>query len=202
MATSLAATSGAYAHEQTSTALRGSYVTVELQATCQEGWEAGEKAIKDLWKAGGSNCNDIWSLQNEANAVKTKRFPPGGDWQTSSYNECARNGVDAQVAKTTKKCIGDDSTQCIELGNAAAEHVVMNNFCTPGNPDAFRGEPPNYKVDCKAAATSICEGQIPSMAKRWFPSKSMSTSKLVELQGKCKRQVDSMVPGVELEFME
>ena len=77
----------------------------------------------------------------------------------------------------------------------------MDNFCTLGsNPGTTSN--PDYKKECKKAATSICEGQIPIVANKWCHTKGMSTSKLRDMQGKCKEQVNKMVGGDEFVFME
>jgi len=198
-ASCLVATSAVYAHEQTSTALRGSDIMVALQASCEDGWEDGAKSVQQLWKKTGSNCANVWGLEAEADKMKKKDYSEGGNWEEESYNECARDAVDAEVEKIEKTCLEDNSSQCSSLGYAAAEHVVKDNWCTPGGDDPDAQQTPDYKAECKKAATSICEGQIPTVAYRWCPEKKMSTSQLVDLQDECEDQVDAMVPGGEIE---
>jgi len=133
----------------------------------------------------------VWSLEEEANKIKDESYGASDSKDSKSksgkssksnksskssskysYNSCAREGDDAAVTQIEKGCLEDDSSQCIELGTAAAEHVVMDNFCTPGsthdatnNPISSQYQsdesPPNYKEECKKAASSTCEGQIP-----------------------------------------
>ena len=164
-----------------------------------------------MWKDSGENCNNVWSLEEEADQMKDMKYPDGDSKSKSgksnnssnkkSFDSCAHQGVDDAVKKTEKDCLEDDSSQCTDLGKAAAEHVVMENFCTPGsNPGATSN--PDYRKECKKAATSICEGQIPIVANKWCHTKGMSTSKLRDMQGKCKEQVNKMVGGDEFVFME
>jgi len=127
----------------------------------------------------------VWSLEEEANKIKDESYGASDSKDSKSksgksnkssskksYDDCARQGVDDAVKKIEKRCLEDDSSQCMELGKAAAEHVVMDNFCTPGsthdatnNPISSQYQsdesPPNYKEECKKAASSTCEGQIP-----------------------------------------
>jgi len=198
-ASCLVATSAVYAHEQTSTALRGSDIMVALQASCEDGWEDGAKSVQQLWKKTGSNCANVWGLEAEADKMKKKDYSEGGNWEEESYNECARDAVDAEVEKIEKTCLEEDSSQCVSLGNAAAEIVVKEYWCTPGSGAYGVPQAPDYKAECKKAATSICEGQIAAVANRWCPNRYMSNSKLLDLQDECEDQVDDMVPGGDME---
>mmetsp|Transcript_14036 Transcript_14036/g.21154 ORF Transcript_14036/g.21154 Transcript_14036/m.21154 type:complete len:209 (-) Transcript_14036:164-790(-) len=199
-ASCLVATSAVYAHEQTSTALRGSDIMVALQGICEDGWKDGTTSTQKLWKKSGSNCANVWGLEAEANKMKNKDYPAeGGNWQDASYNECARDAVDAEVDNIEKMCLEDDSSQCLGLGNTAAELVVKKHWCTPGAGAYSTPGDPDYKAECKKAATSICEGQIAAVADSWCPTKYLSNNNLRHLQGKCEDQVDDMVPGGEME---
>lgn len=188
----LVATSGAHAQELPSpSALRGSSaVTVALGATCEDGYMAGQKDVQRMWKNSGSNCDNAWDLQNQANKKKKKSYPSSSNWKTDSYNECARDGIDAEVKKIEKRCFEDDSSQCTDLGKTAAEIIVKDNHCGPGGDTTSYSI---YKKECKQAAYSICEGQIPSVADRWCPNKSLSNSKIRNMQDKCRSQVNKMV---------
>mmetsp|Transcript_56991 Transcript_56991/g.120997 ORF Transcript_56991/g.120997 Transcript_56991/m.120997 type:complete len:309 (-) Transcript_56991:31-957(-) len=192
----LVATSGARGDEVPSSSLRGSDVTVGLEASCEDGYKAGQKDVQRMWKNNGSNCDNVWDLEQEAKKTKNKKYPDSGDWKTKSFNECARDGVDAEVKKLEKKCLEDDSSQCTDLGKAAAEHIVKDNHCDPGKGNTS-SQYTNYKKECKKAAKSICEGQIPVVANRWCPQRSLKTSKLREMQGQCQKQINKMVPGDE-----
>lgn len=170
---------------------------VALKATCEEGWHDGADDLNDLWEDSGSNCNNIWDLEDDAEDLKDEKYSDDSDWSTASYNECAQDAIDAEVRKLEEECLENDSSQCMDLGYAAAELVVKNNWCTPDGEDATTQS--DYKAECKEAATSICEGQIPAVASRWCPEQNMSTSQLLDLQDECEDQVDSMVPGAEVE---
>eukprot|EP00579_Thalassiosira_antarctica_P016244 CAMPEP_0201944986 /NCGR_PEP_ID=MMETSP0903-20130614/53672_1 /ASSEMBLY_ACC=CAM_ASM_000552 /TAXON_ID=420261 /ORGANISM="Thalassiosira antarctica, Strain CCMP982" /LENGTH=306 /DNA_ID=CAMNT_0048488043 /DNA_START=136 /DNA_END=1056 /DNA_ORIENTATION=- len=170
---------------------------------CTQGMKDGQEEVRQAWRNNGQNCDDVWSVENEANRIKERKFPRNsGNWRTETYNECARRGVDDEVGRIEKECLEDDSSQCTDLGNAAAELVVMDNFCTPDSDRGDKGRT-DYKRECKKAAYRVCEGNIPNVADRWCPDKNMSTSKLSELQDKCRRQVNSMVGGNDaFAFME
>mmetsp|Transcript_6344 Transcript_6344/g.11012 ORF Transcript_6344/g.11012 Transcript_6344/m.11012 type:complete len:209 (+) Transcript_6344:184-810(+) len=198
-ASALVATSGVYALEQPS-ALRGSDVMVKLQGTCEDGYIAGQNDVKQFWIGTGSNCYNVWTLDDEGDKIKDEKYSSSGNWNEESYNECARNGVDAEVEKIEKACLEEDSSQCVELGNAAAEHVVMDNWCTPGD-DAGTTSNTDWKELCEDMAVTICKGYIPTVTSEWCPSKTMSTSELSGLQDKCEDQVDKMV-GDDFVFME
>lgn len=157
--------------------------------------------------------------------MKEEKYSDSSNWSKASYNECAQDAIDSEVKKIEKKCLEDDryvprfivlkkknldiaseryssaiynSSQCSALGYDAAEQVVRKHWCKPDGSDTWgASDVPDYKANCKAAATSICEGQISNVARRWCHKKNMSPSKLVWLQDKCEKQVDSMVPGEE-----
>eukprot|EP00584_Thalassiosira_punctigera_P005457 CAMPEP_0172543018 /NCGR_PEP_ID=MMETSP1067-20121228/13515_1 /TAXON_ID=265564 ORGANISM="Thalassiosira punctigera, Strain Tpunct2005C2" /NCGR_SAMPLE_ID=MMETSP1067 /ASSEMBLY_ACC=CAM_ASM_000444 /LENGTH=74 /DNA_ID=CAMNT_0013329347 /DNA_START=46 /DNA_END=266 /DNA_ORIENTATION=+ len=62
----LVATSGARGDEVPSSSLRGSDVTVGLEASCEDGYKAGQKDVQRMWKNNGSNCDNVWDLEQEA----------------------------------------------------------------------------------------------------------------------------------------
>jgi len=179
--------------------LRGSEAEVQVdtsvqQTDCEDGWYAGVDAVDDMWKKKPfySDCDNVWQLSDEAEDLKDDEFPDDDDtdWRTSTYNDCARNGVDSEVTAIEKECLWDDSSQCTDLGNSAAEIVVMDNWCTP---DFAIYKDPNYKKECKDAAVTICEGNISNVANSWCPDKNLSTGKLKQLQDECEDQVNDMV---------
>jgi hypothetical protein len=94
--------------------------------------------------------------------------------------------------KIQKRCLEDSSAVCTDLGKAAAEHVVKDNFCTPG--DTFAEAIPNYEKRCKQVADGICQGQISIVIDKWCPKRKLRTSVLGDMQSKCRRQINSMVP--------
>eukprot|EP00581_Thalassiosira_minuscula_P021300 CAMPEP_0184440330 /NCGR_PEP_ID=MMETSP0738-20130409/755508_1 /TAXON_ID=385413 /ORGANISM="Thalassiosira miniscula, Strain CCMP1093" /LENGTH=233 /DNA_ID=CAMNT_0026808213 /DNA_START=218 /DNA_END=919 /DNA_ORIENTATION=- len=138
-AMSMVATTATADALQWSSLLRGSEVQVDTsiqQTDCEDGWYAGVDAVDDMWKKKPfySDCDNVWQLSDEAEDLKDDEFPDDDDtdWRTSTYNECARNGVDSEVTAIEKECLWDDSSQCTDLGNSAAEIVVMDNWCTHG----------------------------------------------------------------------
>jgi hypothetical protein len=114
-------------------------------------------------------------------------------WQVQAYNECARiYGVDPRVAEIEEGCLGDDSSQCIDLGETAASMIVYENVC--GRyvaPYAHQ----DYLQDCREVAYGVCEGDIKSKIQEQCSDKwPVSTSELSRLMGMCEDQVNSMVP--------
>ena len=89
---------------------------------------------------------------------------------------------------------------CVELGNVAAELVILHSWCTPGEGGTAPFRTPSYMAQCKDVANSVCEGHVPDVAQRWCPDKTMTTTNMLQLQGECEEQVDSMVPGLKLAF--
>mmetsp|Transcript_4312 Transcript_4312/g.9280 ORF Transcript_4312/g.9280 Transcript_4312/m.9280 type:complete len:449 (+) Transcript_4312:366-1712(+) len=198
----LVAATGAHALGERQ-ALRGlvenDQVLVDLQGPCEDGVKEGRRQVRSLWRGMGEDCNKVWDLKQAANRMSTRKFRDtrGASWQTKSENRCAREEVLNEVNRIEKTCLEDDSSQCSALGEAAAEEVVLGNFCTIARMESQNdeGKRPNWRKQCKNAAYSICEGQITTVKNRWCRSQRMSTSKLRELQGMCRRQVNSMVNG-------
>jgi hypothetical protein len=141
----------------------------------------------------GSSCDNIFGFQAEVNKMKKKSYPDTGNWKTSSYNKCAREGADATVKDYEKQCIGDDSSLCVELGETAAEIIVYSNVCPQGySPSRYQ----NYKKTCRQVAYGICQGAIQTkmneQCSKSAASQWKSTSKLNQLMDMCEGQVDSM----------
>mmetsp|Transcript_10310 Transcript_10310/g.22327 ORF Transcript_10310/g.22327 Transcript_10310/m.22327 type:complete len:216 (+) Transcript_10310:128-775(+) len=174
-------------------------VEASLESDCEDGYFAGRADVDKHWNnVMKQNCDKVWGLEAEGEKIKKNKYPSNpSDWRKSTYNQCGRTGVDERVAEIEKQCLHDDSSQCTDLGNDAAEIIVLNGFCTPGGTYGAAHEQPNYKAECKDAATTICMGNIPNVAHRWCPDKNLSMGKMKELQGKCEDQVDKMVPGAE-----
>lgn len=170
---------------------------VEVEGECEDGYNAGYDYMQRNWRRErNSNCDNVWDLEDDADDIKDDRYPDNtSDWRTQSYNDCARNGVDDAVSAIEKVCLEDDSSQCIDLGEAAAEQVVINDWCSPSrsNSNTYgNSDRPNYKEECKDAAVSICEGNINSVVNMWS-CEQPSTSELNDLMDECEDQVDGMV---------
>lgn len=80
--------------------------------------------------------------------------------------------------------------ECVDLGDAAAEHIVLDHFCSPGS---YSTAYTVYDRRCKNTAYDVCEDGIEDVADRWCPNKDLSNNKLAKMQDKCVKQVDSMV---------
>mmetsp|Transcript_14805 Transcript_14805/g.32163 ORF Transcript_14805/g.32163 Transcript_14805/m.32163 type:complete len:137 (-) Transcript_14805:90-500(-) len=123
------------------------------------------------------------------------------NWRTKAYNKCARDGAEQQVQKIEKECLNDDSSQCEDLGETAAEIIVFANVCRPEFDEASSQRNPDYKKTCRQVAYGICKGQISTKINKYCSDKRLSSTKMLRLQDKCKKQIDGMVRADELEFM-
>jgi len=176
-------------------ALRSSDNYAKVESDCEDGYAAGVKETKDLWKKGpnNSNCDNIWDFDDQADDMKHNKFPENpSNWRDETYNQCARNGVDDEVNNIEKECTWDDTSQCNDLGNAAAEKIVMREWCTPGSSSYSHGNT-NWKAECAAAAVDICKGNIANVANRWCPDEKMNGGELNGMKAQCQDEVDSMV---------
>lgn len=203
----MVATSGVHAAAKPQV-LRGSLdkedVLVEVEATCQEGFGAGQMSVWEIWEDDmDSNCDNIWGLEDAADDMKDDEYPENAsNWKDQAYNDCARDGVDHQVDHYEEECLGDDPSQCQDLGETAAEIIVFDNVCVPDmSGSAYGNAEPDYKETCREVAYGICTGYISTTINKYCSDSNVSTSELLELQNKCEDQVDSMVGADELEFM-
>jgi hypothetical protein len=178
--------------------LRGS-ANNGLESTCQDGRAAGQRSVNKLWKQSGSDCSNAFGLQKNVNRMKTRNYPDTGNWKTKSYNQCARDGADAAVKAIEKKCLNDDSSQCTDLGETAAEIIVYNNVC----PGQYAAKHTNYKQTCRKVAYGVCQGAIPTKIAQQCSTRDAakwkSTSQLSKLMDMCKGQVNNMTPSSEEE---
>ncbi len=148
-----------------------------------------------MWAAAPfyGNCDNVWDLQLSADEMKDTLYPVNtGNWKLQAYNECARDyGVDPRVSDIEEGCLGDDSSQCIDLGETAASIIVNENVCDSNSATAYH----NYLQDCREVAYGICEGNIQNKIQQQCSDKlPVSTSELSQLMGMCEDQVNSMVP--------
>ncbi len=178
-------------------------VLVEVEASCSQGQRDGQKKVKKIWRNSGEDCDNVWDLQQRANKAKRRNYLRNPrNWRDQAYNRCARDGIDAQVKRIEKECLEDDSSQCEDLGETAAEIIVFDNVCTPDfSSSSYGHHPPNYKKTCREVAYGICEGNISSTAREYCRDTRVSTSRLRSLQDKCEDQVNKMTgksEGVEM----
>jgi hypothetical protein len=120
-------------------------------------------------------------------------------WQVQAYNECARiYGVDPRVAEIEEGCLGNDSSQCIDLGETAASMIVYESVCgTYVAPYTHH----DYLEDCREVAYGICEGDIHNKIQEQCSDMwPVSTSELSQLMDMCEDQVNSMVPPFTTEI--
>jgi len=177
-------------------ALRGA-VTAGLGASCDDGYRDGQTMMFKIWNDKyEADCMNSWYLEGEANELIDREFSDNSNWQKESYNECAIKAVRSEVASIEQACLAADPSQCIDLGNTAAEIVVERNWCEPAIATPYGvNDEPNYKAECKELATNQCKGMIYGVTKVWCYYQTPSSHELKELQDKCEDQVDSMVPG-------
>ena len=76
-------TSGVYAAPPT---LRGSDVMVAVEASCEDGFKAGQSDVQGYWKSTDRDCDNVWKLSKQARQRKNRKYPSGGNWRTESYN--------------------------------------------------------------------------------------------------------------------
>jgi hypothetical protein len=67
--------------------LRGSDVMVAVEASCEDGYKAGQKEVKRKWKKGGRDCDNALGLSGQMKRTKNSKFPDSGNWKTKSYNQ-------------------------------------------------------------------------------------------------------------------
>lgn len=171
-------------------------VDASLQATCEDGYTEGVKEAKNMWRTSPNfrDCDNAWSIEDQAEDLKDKFYPEDTrNWRMASFYECARDGVDQEVKNIQERCFNDNTYQCTDVGNVAAEHVVSANFCSLSRIANDEESEPNYKKQCKDVAVSICEGNISNVVDRWCPDQKLTTSKLRDMMGKCEDQVNNMV---------
>ncbi len=73
--------------------------------TCNDGQEEGMEVIKKYWKNNlRSNCDNVRKLKEEANWIKEDYDNNGSNWRDRDYNECKKDGVDAEVRKIEADC--------------------------------------------------------------------------------------------------
>jgi len=164
-------------------------------------WAPDYQCYQSGWPAccaahGGRSCPPTQPVCDRVGASYCTWSPENSCYASGWPACCAENqGRDCPDEQPACDMSIDD---CVELGNTAAELVVLTSWCEPGQADAAPFRTPEYLADCKKVAVSICEGYIYTVAQDWCPDKSMNTNKLLTLQGGCEDQVDSMVPGMKL----
>jgi len=142
--------------------------------------------------AGGGRCEDMTT-----SCDRSMKQVCGCNGATYD-NECAAFGVGVSVDYDRPCGSSPVADDCVEMGDTAAELVVMYNWCSPNT--ATSNSFPNYASQCKKVATNVCKGQIPSVARRWCSDEAMTTTNLLDLQRKCEDQVNRMLHGRKLAF--
>ena len=99
-----------------------------------------------------------------------------------------------------KECLEDDSSQCTDLAEAAAEAIVYDEVCKPdffemGVADESRFKP-DYKRTCMRVAENNCPSEIENVIARWCPKELKilkRTSRRERLESMCGREVRNLV---------
>lgn len=161
---------------------------------CQMGTLNGRNAVKALYKG---DCDNAWNLAAQAKTMKTRKFPTNqGSPSKRVENQCACNAINKEVAMIEKQCFSDNPDQCQEVGDMAAQVIVSNYGCMPPYSSNAPKGAMNYKKTCRSVAYGICTGQISTYTTMWcMKSQKPNTSKLLQLQNKCKATVDSLTTG-------
>jgi hypothetical protein len=159
---------------------------------CEMGTLNGRDAVQALYKG---NCDNAWNLATQAKTMKTRKFPTSqGSPSKRVENRCACNAVDKEVAKIEKQCFSTSPDQCQDVGDMAAQVIVSDYGCSPPYSSPYGAK--NYKKTCRSVAYGICTGQISTYTTKWcMKNQKPNTSKLLQLQNKCKATVDSLTSG-------
>jgi hypothetical protein len=141
----------------------------------------GRDAVQALYKG---NCDNAWNLATQAKTMKTRKFPTNqGSPSKRVENRCACNAIDKEVIKKIE-----------DVGDMAAQVIVSDYGCSPPYSSPYGAK--NYKKTCRSVAYGICTGQISTYTTKWcMKNQKPNTSKLLQLQNKCKMTVDSLTSG-------
>ena len=181
-------------------ALRGA-VSSGLGSYCEDGYTDGQTRIFKIWNNKyDADCVNAWYMEGEANKLIKNKYSDNSNWQKEAFNECAIKAVNAEVDRIEQACLGDDPSQCIELGNTAAEIVVEQYWCEPAVATPYgKDDEPDWKAQCKELSTNVCKGDITTVIAKWCYNNMPNSDQLMRLMDKCEDQVDSMVPGTATE---
>ena len=83
------------------------------------------------------------------------------------FYRCARQGAEAEVRRIQRKCLNDDTSQCNDLGEAAASSIAQR-FCP--NPESRSARSASGRVDyaeeCRELGVEICRGSVSGAIRR------------------------------------
>lgn len=153
-----------------------------------DGMKEGKRAANKLWKNMGDDCSNAFDFASEANKKSRKKGwnSNGRNWRERAHNKGARAGMEQVVKKKEKQCLHNNPDECISLGETAAV-MISYEYCGMGASYSHT----NYKRECRSVAISQCKGSVFDEVKSTCGSPDTST--LSTLQGKCRRQVDSLL---------
>lgn len=171
-------------------------LTRNNQGTFNDGVIAGRKEAERIWRNNGSNCANIWGFDDQVQRSMNRNYAnrSSDNWRQGAYKRGVREGADTVVAKYEKECLEDNSDECFDLGEAAAYEIAWA-YCPTSASASHHYDYPNYKATCKTVAYGVCKGEI-SGAVKGNGCMTIPTSDLLDLQSKCRRQVDNMVGPV------
>ena len=166
-------------------------------ALCDDGYQDGGARISKIWyDKYDADCVNAWYMEGEANKLIKHKYSDNSNWQKEAFNDCAIKAVNTEVDRIEEACLGDDPSQCIELGNTAAEIVVQRYWCDPPVATPYGTEQEtDWKAQCKELSTNVCKGDITTVIAQWCYKNTPDSNQLMNLMDKCEDQVDSMVPG-------
>lgn len=186
--------------------LRGAADTnqVLVEDSCTDGKNAGVTEANAMWKNSPfkSNCVYAWSssdpnIDEGAADLKEEEFPDNtGNWQTDTYNECARDyGVDPTVESIKKACF-ENGDNCIDLGSAAAS-MIANGYAQSHNcVSSYSSDngSTDYEQQCRDVAIGFCKGDVYNQIAQMCTNDMPSTNELNDMMDDCEDEVNGLVP--------
>ncbi len=92
------------------------------------------------------------------------------------------------VKEKERRCLHDDPSECIDLGNTAADMIAYDHCKIAGISSIGR----DYRPSCKQAAITRCGGAIFDKVRNMCGAPN-DTRVLNDLAAKCSRQVTNLI---------
>ncbi len=157
-----------------------------------DGRRQGERAANRLWTRMGGNCADAWGdfERRVRRDIRDRGWDGDGrNWRERSFNQGARAGMNDVVKEKERRCLHDDPSECIDLGNTAADMIAYDH-CKVVRPMGIRND---YKRSCKKAAITRCGGAVYDKVRNMCGAPN--TRVLNRLTNRCEKQVTDLIGG-------